>query len=116
MNLSDAVALVPPAGYHHAVDKVEHNPLFCQRCGTQLRPGEGNFYVVRIEAFADPAPPNLTEADFARDIEAEIDRLLEQMRGMSQQELMDQVYRRVTLHLCGLCYRTWIEDPTGHRQ
>ena len=33
------------------------------------------------------------------------------MRGMTEQELMDQVYRRLTIHLCGDCYRVWIEDP-----
>jgi hypothetical protein len=31
---------------------------------------------------------------------------------MSERELMDQVFRRLTIHLCGTCYRQWIEDPT----
>ena len=26
---------------------------------------------------------------------------------------MDEVRRRLVLHLCGPCYRQWIEDPTG---
>jgi len=89
----------------------EHAPLLCHRCGAALTPGEGNFYVIRIEAIADPTPPTLSEHDFEIDINAEIEKLLEEMKHMSPQELMDQVYRRLTIHLCGPCYRTWIEDP-----
>ncbi len=85
--------------------------LFCHRCGAVLRPGEGNFYVARIEAFADPTPPNLTEADLAVDIDEAIERILEEIRHMSEAELMDQVYRRLTIHLCGTCYAEWIENP-----
>jgi hypothetical protein len=91
----------------------EPTPLLCHRCGCDLKPGEGNFYVVRIEALADPTPPNITSEDLAADVSAEIDKLIEQMRGMSERELMDQVYRRLTIHLCGTCYETWIENPTG---
>ncbi len=87
--------------------------LFCHRCGAQLAPGEGNWYVVRIEAFADPTPPPLEGDGDAFDVGEEIDRLIEEMRHMSEQELMDQVYRRLTLHLCGRCYRDWIESPAG---
>lgn len=89
-------------------------PLFCQRCAAELEPGRGQFYVVRIEAFADPMPPTITEDDLKRDIVAEIDRLIEAMRDMSAQEAMDQVFRRMTICLCNACYRQWIENPTGH--
>jgi hypothetical protein len=36
--------------------------------------------------------------------------MIEQMRGLSEQELLDQVYRRLIVYLCGPCYRRWIED------
>jgi len=92
-----------------------HHPreltLFCHRCGAELRPGEGNFYVVRIEAFADPTPPEISPDDLAEDIDSRIERLIEQMRDMSERELTDQVYRRLTIHLCGPCYGKWIENP-----
>ncbi len=32
-------------------------PGLCHRCAAVLTPGDGSFYVVRIEAFADPSPP-----------------------------------------------------------
>ena len=88
-------------------------PMFCDRCRVELTPGEGSFYVVRIEAFADPTPPRFSEEDLHRDTRSEIERLIDQMHDLSGQEAMDQVYRRMTLYLCGPCYRQWIENPTG---
>lgn len=88
-------------------------PLVCLRCGTELTPGDAQFYVVRIEAFADPTGPNITEEDLQRDFRAEIERLIEAMSGLSEQEAMDQVYRKMTIYLCNGCYRDWIENPTG---
>jgi hypothetical protein len=78
-----------------------------------LVPGSGTFYRVTIEAVADPTPPTLTAEDLARDHRAEIERLLAQLEGVSEEEALAQVYRRLTLYLCGRCYRSWMEDPTG---
>jgi hypothetical protein len=85
--------------------------LLCARCDAELTPGKGNFYVVRIEALADPTPPSFSEEDLQHDPQREIARLFEQMRELSEQELLDQVYRRLVLYLCGPCYRRWIEEP-----
>lgn len=87
--------------------------LICHRCGALLTPGEGSFYIVRIDAIADPSPPDLESSESPADLAAEWERLLDQMRDMSEQELMDQVHRRVTLQLCTACYRPWIEDPAA---
>ena len=92
-------------------DDHSDSTLLCARCGAELTPGTGDFYVVRIEALADPTPPHFSEDDLRRDPRAEIARLIEQMRDLSEQELLDQVYRRLMLYLCGPCYRQWIEDP-----
>jgi hypothetical protein len=54
-----------------------------------------------------------SDDDLNRDTRAEIARLIEQMRDLSERELMDQVYRRLVLYLCGPCYRQWIENPVG---
>ena len=87
--------------------------LLCHRCGAVLERGQGSFYIVRLEAFADPTPPDFDDHESVADLALEWERLLDQMRGMSEQELMDQVYRRMTLHLCAACYRKWIERPVG---
>ncbi|NUQ64511.1 MAG: hypothetical protein HUU20_18760 [Pirellulales bacterium] len=104
----------PKAPYNDIMndsDLRDDSPLFCARCRVDLARGTGNFYVVRIEAIADPSPPRFSEEDLNRDPRAEIERLIEQMRDLSERELVDQVYRRLVLHLCGPCYRQWIEDP-----
>lgn len=88
-------------------------PVFCDRCLVELQPGEGNFYVVKIEAVADPTPPEISEDELTRDSREEIEGLIARMGEMSEQELVDQVYRRLTLFLCGPCYHEWIENPTG---
>jgi hypothetical protein len=88
-------------------------PVFCARCAVELQPGRGDFYVVRIEALADPTPPSFSEEDLARDPRAEIAALLARMEGLSERELSEQVYRRLVLHLCAGCYRQWIENPVG---
>jgi hypothetical protein len=85
-------------------------PLTCRRCRAELIPGRGDFYVVRIEALADPTPPTFTDEDLLRDPRAEIARLIEAMRDLSEQEALDQVYRLMTVYLCGPCYRQWIAD------
>ena len=92
----------------------EHaSPLFCDRCFQELEPGRGDFYLIRIEAFADPTPPVFDEQDLRRDIRGELRELVEQLEDLSAQESMDQVHRRLTIYLCGPCYRLWIENPAG---
>ena len=91
----------------------DESPLFCDRCCRILLPGKGDFYVVKIEAVADPSPPIFDEDDLDKDPRQEIERLLGEMRDLSQQELMDQVHRRVTIYLCHRCYNRWIENPAG---
>lgn len=91
----------------------DNAPLFCDRCLKSLTPGKGDFYVISIEAIADPTPPTFDQADFERDLRKEFKELVEQLEDLSAQESMDQVHRRVTLFLCGPCYRDWIEHPVG---
>jgi hypothetical protein len=66
-------------------------PLFCDRCTKPLAPGRGDFYVVRIEAVADPSPPLITEEDLERDVSNEIEELIARMRLMTPQEANEQV-------------------------
>jgi len=89
--------------------------MLCHRCGRELVPGQGDWYVVRIEAYADPSPPEITEEDLQSDTATALESLVEQMRrsARSEREWLDQVHRRVTLHLCRPCYERWIEDPAG---
>jgi hypothetical protein len=77
----------------------------------RLAAGRGDYFVVVIDAVADPTPPEFTEADLQHDVRREIARLLAQLERYSEQELMDQVHRRTVIHLCNRCFATWIENP-----
>jgi len=88
-------------------------PLICHHCGAELHAGSGDLYLVHIAAVADPFAPVLEEHGPEYDAGQEIARLVEQMSELSEQEAMDQVYRRMTLYLCTGCYQRWIENPTG---
>lgn len=88
-------------------------PLVCLRCGAALRPGSGDLYRITVEAVADPYPPDFTADDLAGDSRRKIERLLAQLEGLTEQEALDQVYRRRTFHLCVPCYLRWMEAPAG---
>ena len=88
-------------------------PLFCSRCLAELRPGTGDFFEVSIQAVADPTPPVITAEDLQRDLRQEMRALVAQLEGMSEREALDQVARRVTIHLCNACFAQWIENPAG---
>lgn len=91
----------------------DETPLFCDRCYCHLTPGGGNFYVVSIEAVADPTPPVFSERDLVRDVKQELNHLISQLEDVSEQEAIDDVYRKLTLYLCLSCFRRWFENPTG---
>jgi hypothetical protein len=75
-----------------------------------LPPGVVVFYHITIEALADPTPIMSAEEQ-PDDLRAQIERVLAQLEGVSEQEALSQVYRRVRFTLCGPCYRRWIENP-----
>ena len=56
-------------------------PLLFTRCAAELTPGTGDFYVVRIDAIADPSPPQFSEEELNRDHRAEIAQLIEEMQA-----------------------------------
>jgi len=86
-------------------------PLLCARCLKTLEPGRGEFYVVTIEAIADPTPPSFSADELARDCRADWRATVAALQDTSPQEALDQVYRRVVIHLCNACYNDWIENP-----
>ena len=47
------------------------DPLLCTRCLKTLEPGRADFYVVSIEAVADPTPPSFSGDEVDRDYRAD---------------------------------------------
>jgi len=90
------------------------DPIFCDHCSRSLTLGEGSFYVVRIDALADPTPPRIAERDQdIEEIRRQISALYEKLKDQSEQEMIDQVFRRLVLYLCNTCYGLWIDNPTN---
>lgn len=85
------------------------------RCALCNRPiADGSHYVVRIDVFADPAMPAMTGEQLASaDLQAEMDALIEQMKGMSPDDLQDDVHRRFEYRVCGTCRRKVLANPLG---
>jgi len=88
-------------------------PLLCSRCLRVLEPGRGDFYEVTIDAVADPSPPIIEPGDLGRDLSGNWRQIVAELRNTSPQEALDQVFRRVVIHLCNGCFREWIENPAG---
>jgi hypothetical protein len=71
-------------------------------------------YVVRIDVFADPSMPQLSQDDLEEmDFDRAFAELIEQMRQMSAEELQDQVHRRFEYRLCPTCHRKFLANPLG---
>jgi hypothetical protein len=87
--------------------------LFCARCARELQPGTGDFYEVTIEAVADPFPPRIEAETRTETLRAQIEELLAKMADVSAREALEQVYRRLVIHLCSACYARWIENPAS---
>jgi hypothetical protein len=79
-----------------------------------LASGQAEYYIVRIEAVADPTSPRIHSKDQDIDeIRRQISALFERLKDHSEQQAIDQVFRTVTLTLCNACYSRWIENPTN---
>jgi hypothetical protein len=86
--------------------------IICDLCGRAVPPHA--FYIVRIDAFADPSmPPLSTEELEEMDFDQTFEDLIEQMKQMSADELQDQVHRRFEYKLCPPCHRQYLANPLG---
>ncbi len=87
--------------------------LHCKRCSKEVHPGRGDYYLVRIDAVADPQPPIISQEDLDQDVRAEIERLIALTKSMSEQQLERQVFRQKVIYLCVPCFNRWIDNPVG---
>jgi hypothetical protein len=87
--------------------------LQCARCAALLRPGSGDFWEVRIDAVADPWPPEFTADDLRRDLRQQWLETIQQLQALSAEEAMEQIYRQQTIHLCNRCFAAWFSAPAG---
>jgi hypothetical protein len=88
-------------------------PIKCSRCERLVHPGRGDYYLVRIDADADPALPEFTEEEMAIDYQREPRNLIGQTKSLTAEQAMNQVRRKFVLVLCIPCYSSWIDNPVA---
>ena len=82
----------------------------CHRCGQAIAPDQLR-YLARIEVYAAYDPLDLTFEDLTRDHTAEIQALLRQCEGLSEEDLMRDVYLEFKFDLCRRCQQAYIANP-----
>jgi hypothetical protein len=86
--------------------------VLCDLCNRPVPPH--GHYIVRIDVFADPEMPAVTSEELEEaDYQAAMREILEQMKGMSADELQDQVHRRFEFKLCRPCQMRFLVNPLG---
>jgi hypothetical protein len=82
----------------------------CDRCGQLIEDGALR-YVAKIQVYAAYDPLKITFEDMTRDHTSEIREILKRCEGLSEEELIQDVYVDFQFDLCRACQRTYIKDP-----
>jgi hypothetical protein len=86
--------------------------VICDLCGRRVPPH--GHYVLKMELYADPSLPAVTTDELGeKDFGEGMKELIEQMKGMSADELQDQVHRRFEYKLCPGCQAKFLANPLG---
>ncbi len=86
--------------------------IACELCGRSIAPH--CFYVVRIDVFADPAMPPITQEEIqSSNFDQTLELLLKEIEGLSADELQDQVHRRFEYRICRACQIRFLANPLG---
>jgi hypothetical protein len=84
----------------------------CDRCGRPMD-AKDTRYVARIQVVAASDPLEISAEDLQVDHSNEIDHLLRQCAGMTEEELMQDVFVEFKFDLCRKCQRAYIANPLG---
>ena len=81
-------------------------------CGRPVPTGDG--YVVRIDVFADPEMPAMTQAQIdSADLNSALAEAMKEIDQMTVDDLQDGVHRRFEYRLCPACQRRYLANPLG---
>jgi hypothetical protein len=83
----------------------------CDMCGKELRPGEAQRFVVKIEAFAAQDPAELTEADLDEDHLEAVGQLLRELEESDGTLELPEPTRNFRFDLCTECHQRFVSDP-----
>jgi hypothetical protein len=82
----------------------------CDRCGRPIDQGELR-YIAKVQVYAAYDPLEITFDDLMRDHTPEIEQLLRQCEGLTEEELMRDVHVQFQFDLCRACQRAYLENP-----
>ena len=86
--------------------------VLCDLCNRPVPPN--GHYILKIEVFADPAMPPVSNEEMEEaDYQSAMAELLKQMKGMSAEDLQDQVHRSFEFKLCRACQMRFLVNPLG---
>jgi len=81
----------------------------CDRCGAELRAGA--YYEVTLEMKSDAEPIELADHLPARDLQAEIEDIIDRTRDMDPAQLEADVYTCKEFRICRGCQQVLLHDP-----
>jgi len=84
----------------------------CDRCGRPIESGEVR-YIASIRVFAAADPLEISTEELQEDHTEEMDRLLKQCAGMTEEELMRDVLVEFQFDLCRACQKAYLGNPLG---
>lgn len=82
----------------------------CDRCGKLMGSSETR-YRVRIQVYAGADPLVISVEEMFKDHTMAINELLEKCQGMTEEELMEDVYVEREFDLCRNCQKEYIKRP-----
>ena len=86
--------------------------VMCDLCNRPV--SQHGHYIVKIDVYADPEMPAVTSEEMQEaDYQQAMKELMEQMQGMTADELQDQVHRRFEFKLCRPCQMRFLVNPLG---
>lgn len=85
--------------------------ITCDLCGKELRPGDDQRYVVKIEAFAAHDPAEITEADLDEDHMDVVSQLLQDEEDSDSSIELVAPYKNFRFDLCPDCHKKFLRDP-----
>jgi len=83
----------------------------CDGCGKMMSANDANRYIVRLEVFAAAEGLTISKEDLARDHQAEIEQIVNDLRQADPDQIEDQVYRLFRFDLCSACHRRYLANP-----
>jgi hypothetical protein len=83
----------------------------CDQCGKELRAGEDQRYVIKIEAFAAEDPAELTEADLDDDHMEAVSEMLQQLEDSDGELDLPAPSKQFRYDLCHDCHKRFCRDP-----